>query len=29
MTFLRVGLPVTFISIVLATGYIAIRYIAL
>ena len=29
MTFLRVGLPVTFISIVLATAYIAIRYIAL
>jgi Na+/H+ antiporter NhaD/arsenite permease-like protein len=29
MTFLRVGLPVTVISIVLATGYIAIRYIAL
>ncbi len=29
VTFLRVGLPVTFISIVLATGYIAIRYIAL
>ncbi|HWM53798.1 MAG TPA: ArsB/NhaD family transporter [Solirubrobacterales bacterium] len=29
MTFLRIGLPVTFISIVLATGYIAIRYIAL
>ncbi|MEX2448722.1 MAG: ArsB/NhaD family transporter [Solirubrobacterales bacterium] len=29
MTFLRVGLPVTFVSIVLASGYIAIRYIAL
>ncbi len=29
MTFLRVGLPVTFISITLASGYIAIRYIAL
>jgi Na+/H+ antiporter NhaD/arsenite permease-like protein len=29
MTFLRIGLPVTFISIVLATGYVAIRYIAL
>jgi Na+/H+ antiporter NhaD/arsenite permease-like protein len=29
MTFLRVGLPVTFISIMLASGYIAIRYIAL
>jgi Na+/H+ antiporter NhaD/arsenite permease-like protein len=29
MTFLRVGLPVTFISIALATAYIAIRYIAL
>jgi Na+/H+ antiporter NhaD/arsenite permease-like protein len=29
MAFLRVGLPVTFISIVMATGYIAIRYIAL
>ena len=29
MTFLRIGLPVTFISIVLATGYVALRYIAL
>jgi Na+/H+ antiporter NhaD/arsenite permease-like protein len=29
MTFLRVGIPVTFISIALATGYIALRYIAL
>jgi Na+/H+ antiporter NhaD/arsenite permease-like protein len=29
MTFLRVGLPVTLISIALATGYIAIRYVAL
>jgi Na+/H+ antiporter NhaD/arsenite permease-like protein len=29
MAFLRVGLPVTFISIALASGYIAIRYIAL
>jgi Na+/H+ antiporter NhaD/arsenite permease-like protein len=29
MTFLRVGLPVTLISIVMASGYIAIRYIAL
>jgi Na+/H+ antiporter NhaD/arsenite permease-like protein len=29
MTFLRIGLPVTFISVVLATGYIALRYIAL
>jgi Na+/H+ antiporter NhaD/arsenite permease-like protein len=28
MTFLRVGLPVTLISIVMASGYIAIRYIA-
>jgi len=27
MTFLRIGLPVTFISIVLATAYIAIRYV--
>jgi Na+/H+ antiporter NhaD/arsenite permease-like protein len=29
MTFLRVGIPVTFISIAMATGYIALRYIAL
>ena len=29
MTFLRVGLPVTVISIVLAAAYISIRYIAL
>lgn len=29
MAFLRVGLPVTLISIALATGYVAIRYIAL
>lgn len=29
MTFLRVGLPVTFISIALASAYIALRYIAL
>jgi len=29
MTFLRVGLPVTFISIALASAYIAIRYVAL
>ncbi|HEX7058956.1 MAG TPA: ArsB/NhaD family transporter [Solirubrobacterales bacterium] len=29
MAFLRVGLPATIISIALATGYIAIRYIAL
>jgi Na+/H+ antiporter NhaD/arsenite permease-like protein len=29
MTFLRIGLPVTFISIVLATGYVALRYITL
>lgn len=29
MTFLRIGLPVTLISISLATAYIAIRYIAL
>jgi Na+/H+ antiporter NhaD/arsenite permease-like protein len=29
MTFLRVGVPVTVISIALASGYIAIRYIAL
>ena len=27
MAFLRVGLPVTILSIGLATGYIAIRYI--
>ncbi|MGC1165030.1 MAG: ArsB/NhaD family transporter [Solirubrobacterales bacterium] len=27
MTFLRIGLPVTFISILLASAYIAIRYI--
>jgi len=27
MTFLRIGLPVTFISIILATAYIAIRYV--
>lgn len=29
MTFLRIGLPVTFLSITLATGYVALRYIAL
>jgi Na+/H+ antiporter NhaD/arsenite permease-like protein len=29
MTFLRVGLPVTILSIALATAYVAIRYIAL
>jgi Na+/H+ antiporter NhaD/arsenite permease-like protein len=29
LTFLRVGLPVTFISIALASGYVALRYIAL
>jgi len=29
MTFLRVGLPVTFISIAMASAYIAIRYVAL
>lgn len=29
IAFLRVGLPVTLISIILATGYIAIRYVAL
>jgi Na+/H+ antiporter NhaD/arsenite permease-like protein len=29
MTFLRIGLPVTFISIALATGYVALRYITL
>jgi Na+/H+ antiporter NhaD/arsenite permease-like protein len=29
MAFLRVGIPVTLISIALATGYIALRYIAL
>jgi Na+/H+ antiporter NhaD/arsenite permease-like protein len=29
MTFLRVGLPVTVISIALAAAYISIRYIAL
>jgi Na+/H+ antiporter NhaD/arsenite permease-like protein len=29
MTFLRIGVPVTLISIAMASGYIAIRYIAL
>jgi Na+/H+ antiporter NhaD/arsenite permease-like protein len=29
LDFLRIGLPVTLISIILATGYIAIRYVAL
>jgi Na+/H+ antiporter NhaD/arsenite permease-like protein len=29
MTFLRIGLPVTFISIVLASGYVALRYIVI
>ncbi len=29
MTFLRVGLPVTLLSIGMATAYVAIRYIAL
>ncbi|HEU5142807.1 MAG TPA: ArsB/NhaD family transporter [Solirubrobacterales bacterium] len=29
MTFLRIGLPVTVLSIALATGYVALRYIAL
>jgi Na+/H+ antiporter NhaD/arsenite permease-like protein len=29
LAFLRVGLPVTFISIALASGYIALRYVAL
>jgi Na+/H+ antiporter NhaD/arsenite permease-like protein len=29
VAFLRVGLPVTFISIALASGYIALRYVAL
>jgi Na+/H+ antiporter NhaD/arsenite permease-like protein len=29
MTFLRIGLPVTFISIALATAYVSIRYIAM
>ena len=29
MTFLRIGLPVTLLSIAMATGYVAIRYIAL
>ena len=29
MTFLRVGIPVTLISIAMATGYVALRYIAL
>jgi Na+/H+ antiporter NhaD/arsenite permease-like protein len=29
MTFLRIGLPVTILSIALATAYVAIRYIAL
>jgi Na+/H+ antiporter NhaD/arsenite permease-like protein len=27
MTFLRIGLPVTFVSLVLATAYIAVRYL--
>jgi Na+/H+ antiporter NhaD/arsenite permease-like protein len=25
--FLRVGLPVTLVSVVLATGYVALRYV--
>jgi Na+/H+ antiporter NhaD/arsenite permease-like protein len=29
LTFLRIGLPVTVVSIALATGYVVIRYIAL
>ena len=29
VTFLRIGLPVTVISILLAAGYITIRYIVL
>jgi Na+/H+ antiporter NhaD/arsenite permease-like protein len=29
MTFLRIGLPATILSIAIATAYIAIRYIAL
>jgi Na+/H+ antiporter NhaD/arsenite permease-like protein len=29
MRFLRIGLPATILSIALATGYIAIRYVAL
>jgi Na+/H+ antiporter NhaD/arsenite permease-like protein len=27
MTFLRIGLPVTFVSLLLATAYIAVRYL--
>jgi Na+/H+ antiporter NhaD/arsenite permease-like protein len=27
MTFLKVGLPVTLLSMVIATGYIALRYL--
>ena len=27
MTFLKVGLPVTFVSMIIATGYIALRYL--
>jgi Na+/H+ antiporter NhaD/arsenite permease-like protein len=27
MTFLRIGLPVTFVSLLLATAYIGVRYL--
>jgi Na+/H+ antiporter NhaD/arsenite permease-like protein len=27
MTFLRIGLPVTIVSLVIATAYIALRYL--
>ena len=27
MTFLRVGVPATLLSMVLATGYVALRYL--
>ena len=28
MTFLRIGVPVTLVSLLLATAYIALRYLA-
>jgi Na+/H+ antiporter NhaD/arsenite permease-like protein len=27
MTYLKVGVPATFVSMLLATGYIAVRYL--
>ncbi len=27
MTFLKIGIPVTLLSLILATGYIALRYL--